>query len=284
MLTSIKNKANLSFALTSLIYAGTLVFETTSANAASLPYISCEASIVLGDVVQDGCSSQMTTDALNNENTPFEEPPGTGQSAPDEVFNLSGNPALDASELEAELGLMPGALSPSLFVQAQHGSAVKFRINNISDKPLAVTINWILESTEPNIAPPNSIPGLPDDFDSFFNYYDALLTIDENGEITELARTNPSQSQLTPPEIQPSSSFILVDQGRVTINSRLAPMEFLETPAFVLAEYNGDSIPSKSPLEVVATPVPEPSVFLGIVTTLGLILGFKRKPSRTPIQ
>lgn len=137
MLNLLANKTNLALTLTSLIYGGSLVINSVSVNAASNLSISCEALITLGDILQDGCSFQMTTNALQQEGTVFEFPPGSGQSAADDIFNISGNPALNIFDLETELGLFSGELNPSFFVQAQQGSAGQLGITNTSNKAIA---------------------------------------------------------------------------------------------------------------------------------------------------
>ena len=263
MLSSIKNTAIFSYTLASLLCAGSLVVETPSANATNvlLSGISCETLIALGDVVQDGCSFQLTTNALEEEDTFFEFPPGSGQSAPDR--NLSGNPALDAPDLEAASGLESGALSFSLFEQAQQGSILQARINNVSDRKLDILVSWNFKSAEPFVASPGSIPGLPDDFGSFFNFYDAVLEIDGNNEIVELARAD--------------SSSISVSSG--TINFSLSPGSSQTLDRLGIVEFNNNTITSQVDITVEA--VPEPSAYLGVITSMAIIFGLRRKSSRT---
>lgn len=262
MLTYIKNQAIFSGILTSLFYAGSLVIETPSANAAGLSLISCEAVISLGDVLQNGCSFQMTNNGLGEEDTPFEFPPGSGKSASD--FNLSGNPALDGPDLEAELGFIPGALSPDLFVQLQHGSAGQFRVTNETDYYLNLTLNWKFESTEPDIAPFDPIPGLPGDFGSFFDFYDALLE-DENNSIKELARADSSSPRLF--------------EGTIDLG-RLGPGETYISNRFINGAWNNNTITSVADIEFVAVHVPEPMTILGSAAALGFGASFRRKKLR----
>ena len=263
MLTSFKNRAILSGILTSLVCAGSLVIETRTANAAGLSPISCDAVIRLGDVLQNDCLFQMTNNGLGEEDTPFDFPPGSGQSSPD--FNLSGNPALDGPDLEAELGLIPGALSPDLFVQLQHGSASQIRVTNENDRSVNLKLKWKFESSEPNLDPFDPIPGLPDDFGSFFVFYDALLELGGNHSITELARADSSSSEIF--------------EGTIDLG-RLNSGESYLSNTFLIGAWNNNTITSVADIELVATPVPEPITLLGSAAALGFGASFQRKKSR----
>lgn len=175
-------------------------------------------------------------------------------------YNFSSNPALPAEEVERNLGLPLGQLSPDLnFVQATNASAITLKINPLTGSGCRLRITFLTNDATFKI-----------DEDFVFDDYAFVV---ENQQFKRIASTSTSETSLFPSEtiLPTTDKKFLRDANK--IYELILNEEFPEVSLGVTNVGDEDGTSGVlAELEFVPPPIPEPSNLFGIFLILGYIL------------
>jgi hypothetical protein len=227
----------------------------------------CDAQIFpYGDVLfyNNNNNLILSTNNLNNNDSALGNQIGNS-------YNFSGNPAIPAEEVEQNLGLPLGQLSPDLnFVQATKASAVTLKINPLKNSGCKLLITFLTNDA--------TIIQQGDDQDFIFDDYAFVV---ENNQFKRIASTNILETSLSPSEtILPTTDKKFLREARKIYELVLSP-EFPEVSLGVTNVGDEDRtsgvqaelilIPPPPP------PIPEPSSLPEIFLALGFSLLLKQQ-------